>query len=394
MNFKISSRNFIIYLFFFSLNFETLNTFNTGVDFLITKITILLLFLYSLLNYKSLYSIRDYAFNIYPILIFFGLLIVLNVIHRNPAHRTFIHLAFLINILIFIVLSNHSTNKHEILLKGLLSFAMGIILITLIYIFNSNLRTVGIGNRNTIFDNNANDMGIKLVICMFILLSVIFENKLLLGRARYLLLIFFPFLLKFMIDTGSRVAFIAFFLGAATMFFIYIKRLGLSRKVNLMIIGGFVAVLLTFIIIKNNTLIQRLSDSFNKGDLSTRDQIWGKVTPIISKHLYWGVGETGYSRIMGQTSPHNVFLEVLAYTGIAGFIVFLLFFGGILTAAIKKLRFSNDLLPLVLLIPILGVMLSGQIFEQKIYWGIFAYIVGDSALSLNKHSQKKFEISE
>jgi hypothetical protein len=53
-------------------------------------------------------------------------------------------------------------------------------------------------------------------------------------------------------------------------------------------------------------------------------------------------------------------------------------------AAYRKFKYRDDLLPLVLFIPILGAILSGQIFEQKIYWVIFALVISKYETSENQ----------
>jgi O-antigen ligase len=234
--------------------------------------------------------------------------------------------------------------------------------------------------RSTIFGGNANDIGLRLSMAVFILMSLLFENKLKFGKFRYLLLIFFPFLLKFMFNTGSRVAFISFFLGVSIMFVVYIKSMGFTKKVNLLILGSFLMLLATVILFENDTIIRRLYIAFFKGDISGHDQIWSNVISIISKNLFIGVGETGLAQRMGGVSPHNVFLEVLACTGIVGFLIFFIFFCRILIGAYEKFKYQNELLPFVLFIPVIGAVLSGQIFEQKIYWVVFAFIISSSEI--------------
>ena len=80
----------------------------------------------------------------------------------------------------------------------------------------------------------------------------------------------------------------------------------------------------------------------------------------------------------GYADPHNVIIAVFCYTGIIGLLVFLIFFFRIIANAIKRNKYGGELLPIILLIPILGMVLTGQIFVQKIIWILFAYIAGSS----------------
>ena len=351
MKIKINPQNFIVYLFFFSLNFETLNTFNFGIDFLITKITVSLLILFSLLRYRVFFSLKDYSKYFYPIIIYFMLLVVVSYLNRNSSSKRFFNVAVFLNLLIFIILSNYSTTKPNIILKGLFVFAISTVCVSILYFLGVESNTHLYG-RHAIFGGNANDIGIKLSISLFILLSIIFENRLGLRKTRYFLFIFFPFLVKFMVDTGSRVAFVSFFLGVIIIFILYIKNMEFTKKVNLLILGGFLTLLAVVILLKNDILIKRLHDVFSKGDFSNRGQLWSSATHIISKNLFIGVGETGLDQRMGA-SPHNVFLEVFACTGIIGFLIFIIFFSRILIGAFKKYKYQNELLPFVLFIPVL-----------------------------------------
>ena len=79
----------------------------------------------------------------------------------------------------------------------------------------------------------------------------------------------------------------------------------------------------------------------------------------------------------GIASPHNVFIEATCYTGIVGLTIFIVFLSRIILNAINRRRFLNELLPIAIMVgPILGLLLSGQIFEQKLIWCLFAYIAG------------------
>jgi len=239
------------------------------------------------------------------------------------------------------------------------------------------------------FGQNANNLGLQASITLLILFYIIIYNKLGFGKNRYILLILFPFLLNLMISTGSRVGFLSFFLGFIVLLdpFKYV----ISTKKAIVILLIIIAVILIWqFYLKESFVIKRLLNSLIKGDLSNRDLIWGNVIKIIKCHPYLGVGKTGYAaeinKLMGSvTSPHNVFLEVLCYTGWVGLIVFLGFFIQIIIVTFRSYRNQGELLPLVLLVPVFGMTLSAQIFNQKICWVLFAYIASRS-LMVNKCS--------
>ena len=122
-------------------------------------------------------------------------------------------------------------------------------------------------------------------------------------------------------------------------------------------------------------------------DLSGRDIIWQNIMPLIKDNLVFGVGNVGYSEFSQSTfglfnSPHNVFLEILCYTGIIGLSIYLVFLFRIFSKCYQLYKTENNLLPLILLIPVLGIIASSQILDVKTGWIIFAFIAGSCISSM------------
>ena len=61
----------LFYLLLFSLNFERMHPFNTSIDFLVTKITVLLFLFSSLFNVKAYYNLKNIKSFIFPLVAFF-----------------------------------------------------------------------------------------------------------------------------------------------------------------------------------------------------------------------------------------------------------------------------------------------------------------------------------
>ena len=109
-------------------------------------------------------------------------------------------------------------------------------------------------------------------------------------------------------------------------------------------------------------------------------------------NFIFGIGKTGYEFFMARSfffedsvdSPHNVFLEVFAYTGIFGLLTFIIFISRIFNDAIKQRNFNGNNLPMALIIPITVFLFSGQIFNQKIFWILFAFMVHSPFLANKK----------
>ena len=372
----IKLKSYAIYLFVFSLNFETMNLFNLGVDYLASKISIIILLAVSILNLIIGKSSGGGFFKyLSPLLIYFAWLTFISIVNIG-ADSNFFYFSFFLNIVILFVLINFSLIQPNILVRSLFIFAISTFILSLLY-FSGIATTATLEGRPTIFGMNQNHLGIGICVSIFVILSVVFENKLNLGKGRYNLLLMLPLLLVFMINTGSRVAFLSLVGGVS--FFLYFRRAISPFKKGMIISMSVIALLLFWqFYLKNSFLAERLSDTVNDGDLANRDLIWLELFDVITSNVYFGIGRTGFASLFGGASPHNVIIEILCYTGVVGLFIFLIFIFRLIGTAYKRNKQNGELLPIVLVIPFLGIVLSGQILEQKYIWIIVAYILSSS----------------
>jgi O-antigen ligase len=180
-----------------------------------------------------------------------------------------------------------------------------------------------------------------------------------------------------MVDTGSRVATISLILSITAAVFMIYKNHN-SRKI---LIGFLVFILgLTFLfnyMVSQEILKKRLRETYFSGDLAGREIIWPAVLGLIKKNILFGVGETGYrlfclKEFGDYASPHNVILEILAYTGIIGLFIYLKFIYHLIYGSYMSYKKEFHIMPLLLLIPTFGFVLSGQALNVKIVWAIYA----------------------
>jgi O-antigen ligase len=369
-----------IYLFMFSLNFESIDLFNLEIDYLATKISISLLLFFSLLDFKNSFTFKNFPDVIKIIVLYFLMLTVNNFINQNVAYDTIIDIPFFLNVLVFIVLCNSAIIDENIILKGLLVFSLSSFFLAILFLLGLGEVNL-LEGRMSIFGMNENRLGLTACISILILISIVFENKLVLKKRRYALLILTPFLLGLTLQTGSRSAFISLILGLGTYFFLN-NKLKHIYKIMVFLTFGFFMILIWEFFLKDTYIITRLFQSINEGDLSSRDLIWREIFKLIADDPILGVGETGYSQKMMNfsdfdniPSPHNVFIEVFCYTGFIGLAVFLVFYKKIINNAIKVKIYKNEVLPFILLIPITINLLSGQLFDFKLLWVLLAFIV-------------------
>jgi O-antigen ligase len=76
-------------------------------------------------------------------------------------------------------------------------------------------------------------------------------------------------------------------------------------------------------------------------------------------------------------------IEVLCYSGVFGLLLFLIFVFNIGRSAYKNFNKEGNVLPLALFFPSMGLILTGQIFDQRIVWIIFAYQIALASKNLN-----------
>lgn len=324
-----------------------------------------------------------------PIWLFFGLLTLVGLFNINVNYSNFIDFSIFLNILFFWILMNHEHQDPLVLEKGMLSFALGSVALALL--FNAGIGIeYSTAGRVSIFGDNENNTGIRVCISMLILILVIVQNRLQIGKIRYLLLLPIPVMLKLMTQTGSRIAIISFLLA-----FITGGVLLRTKKVWGKIVSITIVVLaIIFIgqyVMQDDVIRLRLLQSIQEGDLSGRDVIWERLLPLIKDNPIFGVGKTGYAHYAQSTfgaveSPHNVLLEVLCLTGITGLIIFLIFIYRIVKRSYQNYKTEGLMLQLLLIFPILGMLLSSHILQVKIGWAMFAYIAGFS--NLNQKQEK------
>lgn len=318
---------------------------------------------------------------LFPIILFFILLTFVNMLNPEASTGNIISFTILQNIFLLWMLVNHARKEPLILEKGLLFFAIGSIIQLMLVFFNIGIAFSADG-RLTIFGDNQNSVGVRVCITLIVLIVNIIQNPLKLSVVRLILLFPLPGLLMFMISTGSRVAILSFLLSLIIGSILF-----RTNKVRNKFIYTALMILLFIIfrqlLINSEAASTRIMQSIIDQDLSGRDILWSKLIPIILDHPIFGIGNVGYNSfsisIFGELkSPHNVFIEILCYTGIVGLSLYMYFLFLILKQSIQIYRYSSIMLSLLLLIPIAGLLLSGQLLEVKVGWIIFAYIAGTS----------------
>jgi O-antigen ligase len=305
-----------------------------------------------------------------------------NYLFRSDSYNEIFHIPFLLNIIVFIIITNVFSDNQNLFNNLFRVFSISTVLTSLCFIF-------GIGvdyfdGRLSVFMINSNILGVHAVICLFVIIRRFFDNKI-----KLLDIIFSPFLLLLLIETVSRSAFLLLFISVIYILF-YSGRLTTYKRFYTIFILIFTSPLL-FSYILDSFIFERFYLTFVEGDLSARDLVWSKLYNAFEDNFVFGFGQNGYYNLTelfgfsqnGGISPHNVFLEVFLYTGIIGLMLYSYF-------VFKTIRFSlivkkvlDDITPLFFATIIFILSISGQILEQKLPWILLSYI-----FILHDHAKK------
>lgn len=216
--------------------------------------------------------------------------------------------------------------------------------------------------------NNVNAIGLQTSIAFIIAFFYgLYDNK-----KGYFLLSIIPFIIS--LGTGSRKVIVAIVLGVVLMFLL--KR---EKKTNIIQLGKkiiiFIIIISVFIYIAQLPMFASIFERFEKMMNSVTGQ--GKVdnstktrilfteigieqfleTPILGI----GIGNSGdlTANVIGRsTYLHNNFVELLATTGIIGFILYYSVFLYIIINCIQLLRLKNKYINIVLIIFLINLLLD------------------------------------
>ncbi|MBX3565278.1 MAG: hypothetical protein KF730_11975 [Sphingomonas sp.] len=280
--------------------------------------------------------------------------------------------------LIFVLLLWHQNFDPEAVFDGLIFFALGAVVISTLGIAGYGVE-YDIDGRLTLFGDNSNLVGVRMTVATMVL---IFSTVRFLGSKLWLSGIFGVMSLLtglFMIETGSRVAALSLF---AALLIFYARYLMFGRKFifGAVMIGLGVIVAVPYLIFATDIpLVERLQRSYYEGDLAGRGDVWSSYLDELRgvEDFVIGHGFSGFDRLAnhlfgGFMSPHNVLVETLILGGSLGVTLFLAMNFLAVLAAVRQLRLANRILPIMLLMPYLGSVLSGQTLNVKLMWVVVA----------------------
>ena len=372
-------QNYALYLYCFFVNFQELSFFGLN-NFSIPKFTVLIYLGTILIAYKNYIKTSLLKNIMLPLLAFFAFLSLVSLFNGNALSSRFFDFVIFQNIILFWIIINHGRKDIKSLKKALLMLALGSTVLAVFY--NLDIGVTIDKGRVILFGDNSNITSIRMVISSLILITIIIGDSFQMGSYRLLLLGPVLIMVKLMADTGSRLGFISFALAFITLIIFY-KAKNNWYKIGFIIIGSVSFTYFLSFIVQSEVLMLRILQTVAEEDLAGRDESWIKIIDVVRDNWFFGIGQTGYFAIFGIASPHNVFIEVLIYTGIIGLTLYMMFILRISVYAYKCMKIKGIMLPFLLMSPIMGVLLSGQILTMKLGWLVMAYII---SIYLNEFS--------
>jgi len=369
-------QTYLLYSFFFSVNFEVWDPLSTGGYFSLSKLFGIFYFLTIIPNIGTYLTINKNMYTVLiPIFIFYLILMLNNFYNIGVYSNDFLSLSILLNIIFFILIVNHERHNLGSIEKGFLFFLLGAILTSILFIFEIGTEYT-IDGRVSLFGDDENAIGLRMVVASMMIVHFLLKYKEKKIFTIFLIFSLFP-IVNLLFNTGSRLSVINLLLCSTFYIFLYKTKNIINKFLVIFIFLSFIGYVID-LILSSEVVGKRLKSTIDDGNLAGRDDIWKSVLPLIEDNLIIGVGQTGYIdymyKISGQyKSPHNVILEVLALTGILGLFFYLSFIFFSFLNSFKFYLRSNEVIPLIFAIPIAGLLLSGQLLVVKLGWFILAY---------------------
>ena len=134
------------------------------------------------------------------------------------------------------------------------------------------------------------------------------------------------------------------------------------------------------------SLFSRLENSFEYGETGGREKLNSYSLQIFEESPLIGKGTIGYSKEMSvkfneYRSVHNLYIYVLATSGIIGFSLFMFFMMTLLTKSIQ-IRKSNHLPLIIFGYVFLLAYKTGGVLTYLLMWYLFAVIISIIDLEL------------
>lgn len=329
-----------------------------------------------------------FVWNILYYIVFFTFVNILNKCGYNtPIFPFSMFMCFILMLFLLV----HSLIDRKALSYCMYGMAFGGILMSIFFAFGIGIE-IGEDLRLVMFGENSNALGIYMGLSSIVILNdFVLNDELQLKKFRFLFIAAFIPIVGLLFATGSRTAFIIFALSIFAIIGFYPTKSAFGKIAFIML--GIVCCAYAFnkLVDSDSILIERLTTTVEEGNSSGRDRITESLIPYVFESPILGYGQTGYvevakkalgkvsviSNVVYGFSPHNVVMELLIYTGIIGLILWLIFWWKIGKESWILFRETKLLMPVLMCIPMLACILSGQLLTAKWAYILYAYTMSE-----------------
>lgn len=387
-------RLFTVFLVGFATAFNTF-AINAGGRPLSVGLLAVVLYFFSIANMPIMKNIGVYKANLgsfiflpftYTILLTF-----MNLLYSNSLVGLFPQ-AYFMDWVLFLALLAHSIKENKAIDYCLYGLSMGAMVLSVLFFLGIGVEVnlTQDGDRLSMFGSNENVLGIIQSLSSCIILNMfIIRDRLGVGWFRWLFLL--PLLLSasMILATGSRTSLLIL----VVIYVVSILTMQTRKKVvkYVVIVVGVTALVYAVeeFLLSDSPMAVRVLTTIDEGDTGGRTNIWLAYLSYFPDHPIFGVGESGMidiakasgvgtTKVMNSVvalSPHNVIIEVLMTTGMVGFVLMFVFWKNVFMSAFNAFIKNKYSIPMIFLIPIGAVIMSGQILGEKYAWIIYAYML-------------------
>ncbi len=385
--YNVTYNDYALYLLVFSVTFENWNPFGLQGVFSITKMTTILYLISSLKVFSKRVSLRYMSYYIIPLLCYIATESISSLINIKYIQTFYDITSFkVLQLILFMVLiSNHLIEKPYLNIQVLKIYVYSIALLSFLFLMGIGIDSeyTDLTSRLSLFGENPNAIGVKGAIALMIIFSLILE-----GKISFFLKVIFGFfslaIIAMISGTASRGAFILVFLGGFIT--VLLQKTTFKVKFLTIILASFIGMLIWQYFLSNEVLLKRLMETTEEGETG-RNELWDAGMNIFYDNPILGVGRSGFLKEMNiyyglPMDTHNIFIALLATTGIIGFLFFNLFFIRMWKYAFYNYKYSKSILFLIILIIVTFHMSkAGGILTQIFPWFIFSIVIGATRLS-------------
>jgi len=228
---------------------------------------------------------------------------------------------------------------------------------------------------------NPNSTSARYGLAFLFILHFIIRNPLGFPKWRHLLWFALPAIMNLIMATGSRGSFLILLVSVL----IYLAYVPFRSKGYKLLLAFIFPVALYFFIdyiARTNqeySLFERLSESVEEGEDAGREKLNEEAIQIFLDNPLYGIGVQNFQdemilRFNENRTVHNLYLYVLAISGIIGFTCFMWFLYYLVKSSYAIRRFSSFPLTLFLYIFLLAYK-TGGILTYMLMWYVFSIII-------------------